>query len=79
MKKPNTSRIELYAIDTVRALREKNNVSQQQLADYLGMSKGFVGNVESNKYRAKYNLNHLNAIAKFFNCSPQDFLPDRPI
>jgi hypothetical protein len=30
---------------------------------------------ESPKKAAKYNLNHINKLAKIFNCSPQDFLP----
>lgn len=45
----------------------------------IGVSRGFVGQVESPKHRAKYNLNHLNEIAKFLGCSPRDFMPEKPL
>ena len=40
---------------------------------------GYIGQVESPKYRTKYNLNHINEIAKFLGCSPRKFLPEEPI
>jgi len=27
----------------------------------------------------KYNLIHLNELAKLFKCSPRDFLPEKPL
>ena len=53
-------------------------ISQKELAYLLEMSIGFIGNIENPKYRAKYNLNHLNELAKIFKCSPKDFLPEKP-
>lgn len=49
------------------------------LSQKIGMSSSFVSHVESAKRRAKYNINHLNEIAKIFECSPKDFWPDTPI
>ncbi len=60
-------------------MRIAANMTQAELAFKLDMSYGFIGNVESSKYRAKYNLNHLNELAKIFNCSVKDFLPDKPL
>ena len=45
----------------------------------LDLSIGFIGDVESTKSRAKYNLNHINKLAEIFECSPREFLPDVPV
>jgi transcriptional regulator with XRE-family HTH domain len=79
MAKPSTSKIEQYIIDKVRQKRIKLKISQAELARLLDFSEGFIGNVESSKYRAKYNVNHLNAIAKVLGCSPREFLPKDPL
>jgi transcriptional regulator with XRE-family HTH domain len=71
--------IEQYVIDTVRRMRTERNISQKELAYSLNLSIGFIGDVESSKSRAKYNLSHINKLAEYFNCSPKDFLPQNPI
>jgi transcriptional regulator with XRE-family HTH domain len=75
MKEKKTSDIEQYVIDKVKEKRIKLKLSQAQLAYELNVSEGFIGNIESPNYRAKYNINHLNELAKIFKCSPRDFLP----
>lgn len=67
--------IELYVIHKVKMMREEKGISQSQLALLLNLSVGFIGHIESPKYPAKYNLNHLNSLAKVFDCSPKEFLP----
>jgi hypothetical protein len=49
------------------------------LAYLLDVSIGFIGNIENPEYRAKYNLNHLNELAKILECSPKDFLPEKSL
>lgn len=71
--------IEQYVVDTVRRMRLEKNISQKELAYSLNLSLGFIGDVESSKSRAKYNLAHINKLADFFECSPKDFLPENPI
>jgi transcriptional regulator with XRE-family HTH domain len=71
-------KIEQYVIDYVKALRIKKGLSQEDIAQILGKSKSFVGNIESPKNRAKYNLVHINALADYFQISPKDFLPELP-
>lgn len=73
------SKIDIYVIDRVKEKRLEKNLSQADLAYELGMSVGFIGKVESHKYTTHYNLKHLNDLAKILMCSPQDFLPKRPI
>lgn len=69
------SKIEIYVISKVKELRVQSGYSQASLADKLGVSSGFIGKVESIKYDAKYNLNHINKIAKHFKISPKDLIP----
>ena len=71
--------IEQFVIEKVRQIRNKKNISQAELAFAIGVSIGFIGKVESLKYNTKYNLNHLNSIAKALNISPQELLPIQSI
>lgn len=76
--KPEISPIEQYVIDEVKRRRVAKGISQRNLAYMLDVSIGFIGNVENPRYRAKYNIAHLNELAKVLNCSPQDLLPEKP-
>lgn len=69
--------IEQYVIDKVRDMRTEQGISQRELARMLDLTDGFIGKVETPKERAKYNLQHINDLAKVFKCSPKDFLPDK--
>lgn len=73
------SKIDIYVIDRIKEKRLEKNLSQADLAYELGMSVGFIGKVESPKYSAHYNLKHLNDLARILKCSPQEFLPKRPV
>jgi len=73
------AKIDLYVINKVKEKRLEKNLSQADLAHELDMSLSFIGQCESNKYPAHYNIKHLNALAKILKCSPQDFLPVKPI
>ena len=78
-KTTHKSAIESFAISKAKALREQANLSQSELAYQLGVSNGFIGQVESIKSPSKYNLDHIDKLAVIFNCSPKDFLPDSPV
>ena len=71
--------IELYVIEKVRQARLLQKISQSMLAYGIGVTSGFIGQAESPKSPTKYNLNHLNEIAKFLNCSLWDFFPKEPL
>ncbi|MFT3910288.1 MAG: helix-turn-helix transcriptional regulator [Ferruginibacter sp.] len=79
MSEPIITPIDQYVIDTVKEMRLKKGMSQKDLAFEMDLSIGFIGDVENPNYRAKYNLNHINQLAKIFSCSPQDFLPKKPL
>ena len=71
--------IDQYVIDKVREKRLEHRISQLELANELGLSVGFIGKIESDKYLSHYNIKHLNKLAIILKCSPRDFLPENPI
>jgi len=71
--------IEQHIINSIRKKRLELNITQLELSQRLEMNDSFISHVEAKSRRAKYNLNHLNAIAKIFKCSPKDFWPERAI
>jgi transcriptional regulator with XRE-family HTH domain len=71
------SGIEQYIIDYVIKLRDKKNLTQDDIATILGVKRTFITNVESGKNRAKYNINHIDKLADHFGISPRDFLPEK--
>jgi transcriptional regulator with XRE-family HTH domain len=73
------SKIDWYIVSRVREIRLEQNITQEQIAVYLGVSKGFLGHIESPKFLAKYNTTHLNQLAKVFKCSPRDFWPEKAL
>ena len=70
------SAFDKYVSAAVRKERMAQRVSQATLAYGIGVSDGFISQVESPKSPSKYNLNE---IAKFLGCSPRDFLPEQPL
>jgi transcriptional regulator with XRE-family HTH domain len=72
------TRFEQYVINVVRQKRIEQNKSQDDIALALDLSRGYIGQVESPNHPAKYNMNHINQLAKEFKCSPRDFFPDKP-
>jgi transcriptional regulator with XRE-family HTH domain len=71
----NISPIEQYVIDFIRDLRNDKGLTQDGLASILRVGKSFISNVESLNHRAKYNLNHINILADYYDIRPGDFLP----
>lgn len=71
--------IEQYVVDFVIKLRNKNNLTQADIGVIINTKGSFVSNVENIKDRAKYNLNHINALADHFDMAPADFLPKKAL
>lgn len=69
------SKIDLFVINKIKEKRKEEKVSQRGMAEILGCSAGFIGQVESLKSDTKYSIHQLYLIAKDFNCSPADFFP----
>ena len=75
-KKILKTEIELFIINKVRELREERNVGQKRLSMELKLSTSYVGQAEDPHNKAKYNHNHLNEIARFFNVPFSYFFPE---
>jgi transcriptional regulator with XRE-family HTH domain len=73
------TKFEIAVIDKVKQLRMKKNLTQDDLAEFISASRGFIGQVESPNSASKYNLNHLNTLAKEMGCSPQEFIPEKSL
>lgn len=73
------SELDLYVSTAVRQKRIAKGITQEDLAFVIGVNNGFISQVECPKSPSKYNLSHLNKIAKFFGCSPRDFLPEESL
>jgi transcriptional regulator with XRE-family HTH domain len=71
--------IEKYIIEKIKTMRKEHRFSQLELSQKLDMNDSFISHVEASSKRAKYNINHINEIAKIFNCSPKDFWPEKPV
>lgn len=78
-KKNLKSKIDWFLITQVKERRIDLGLEQDDIALHLNVSNGFIGQIESPNYRAKYNAQHLNELAKLFKCSPKDFMPDKPL
>lgn len=72
------SKIDWYIITKVKEKRIEHGLEQDDIAIHLNVSSGFIGQIESPNFRAKFNTGHLNELAKLFKCSPKDFMPEKP-
>jgi len=71
--------IDKYVIQEVKRRRTEKKFSQSKLAFELDVPTSFIAMIESGKYDKKYNVAHLNALARILECSPKDFMPDRAL
>src|SRR5690606_35993526 len=71
MEKTGKTEIDLYVINKIKEIRIAKGLTQSDLALALGMSNGFIGQIESPRYRAKYNVSHLYELSRILECSPK--------
>ncbi|MCC4228617.1 helix-turn-helix domain-containing protein [Zunongwangia profunda] len=60
------SHLDYLFILHIKKLRESHDMTQQELSKKMGVSKSFVGNVESFVQRHKYSIRHITLLAKAF-------------
>ena len=73
------SPLELYIVETVKNKRKHLRNTQEDIANVLGVTVGYIGQIESKKLKSMYSYDQLNELAKFFECSPKDFMPEEPV
>lgn len=77
MKQPGKTKFEIAIVERVRELRLEKGFSQEYIAEVLGFTKGFIGQIETPNHPSKYNFNHLNRLAKEMEVSPKAFIPEK--
>ncbi len=75
----NITPIDQFVIDFVRNLRITKELTQADIGNIIGISRSYISDVERTNSRAKYNISHVNALADYFNMSPRDFFPEKPM
>ncbi len=78
------SQIDFYVIERLREIRVKSTpyVDQVELSQRIGVSEGYIGQIENPKSRAKYNLRMIAKAARALNLSsykeifPNEILTD---
>lgn len=73
------SAIELYVSRKAKELRLERGWSIRYLADCLNVSHTFIENIESLNSDKAYNLDHINSLAKIFECEIYALLPKHPL
>ena len=73
------SKIDRYVIAKVKEKRIAIGYSQADLSYELDLSASFVGQVESDHSKSRYNLERLNQLAHIFKCPLHDFFPKNPL
>jgi transcriptional regulator with XRE-family HTH domain len=63
--------LDFLIIEQVRKLRLKSGLSQMKLAHKVGVSEGFIGNIENQKNPAKHNIRLLAKI--FIACESKSY------
>ena len=73
------SNFELAIVENVKKIRQSHGKPQPYIAMILDVTDGYIGQIESLKSASMYSYDQLNKLAKEFNCSPKDFMPDTAI
>lgn len=73
------SKVEKNIVSNSIRIRKHNKKTQRDVAMVLDVSAGYIGQVESDNSPSMYSYDQLNELAKFFKCSPKDFMPDKAV
>lgn len=73
------TKFEMAVISKIADMRREKGLSQDDLALFLEVSRGFIGQIESPNNPSTYSLNQINRLAFKFECSIHDLLPEMPI
>lgn len=71
------TKTDLFVIEKIKEIRLKRGFTQEALSYELNYTRNFINVREVGP--KKYNVEHLNQIAKVLKCSARDFLPEQPI
>ncbi|MFH6961672.1 helix-turn-helix domain-containing protein [Flavobacterium plurextorum] len=73
-----TTELDFYIMEKIRELRIKAGLDQVDVAQKIGVSEGYIGNIENPKHSAKVNIRMLARIANAIGVESYNaFLPDK--
>lgn len=78
-EKKSKSLFKQAIVANVKAQRKSRGYPQSYIAMILSVTEGYIGQIEVPKSPSMYTYEQLNIIAKDFDCSPKDFMPDKGI
>lgn len=58
-----TTELDFHIMEKIRELRIKAGLDQVDIAQKIGVSEGYIGNIENPKHSAKVNIRMLSRIA----------------
>jgi predicted XRE-type DNA-binding protein len=70
---------EVEVMKLIWKIRKEKGYKQQQVADLLGVTRSYVGNIENSLQRARYTLDHINILAFYWDISPRLLIPGESI
>lgn len=68
-----------HIINRLQKMREAQNHSQAEVARFLGISPGQLGNIESYKRSHKYTLKQIYALSEYFEITIEEIFSDRAV
>lgn len=75
MKSP----IEIFVGEKVKEYREQRKWSLRYLGDCLNVHHSFIDRCEDRNEDVAFNLDHINTLARIFECKISDLLPTFPL
>jgi transcriptional regulator with XRE-family HTH domain len=79
MEQKNKTMYDKAVIQIIKDLRTEKEYTQDEIADLMGVTRGYVGQIESPNFKGSYSLNQLNRLAYNLKCKVADLLPPDPI
>ena len=70
------TKVEWAIVGNVRTIRNEKKKTQRDIASYLGVSPGYIGQIETEDSASMYSYDNLCEIAKYLECSMKDFMPE---
>lgn len=73
------TKVEWAIVKNVRSIRKRKKKTQRDVASCLGVSPGYIGQIETEDSASMYSYDNLYELAKYFVCSMKDFMPDQSV
>lgn len=73
------TKVEWAIVKQVRKIRKAKNKTQRNIAAFLKVTPGYIGQIETETSPSMYSYDQLNHIAAELGCSPKDFMPEEPL